>query len=75
MSAALLRERCGARPEALRLLAALHDRHGLSARGHDRVLRVARTLADLAGAAEVEPEHVRGAIALRTDDSPEALAA
>jgi predicted ATPase with chaperone activity len=39
------------------------------------VLRVARTLADLAGSADVEPEHVRGAIALRTDDAPEALAA
>ena len=35
------------RPSALRLLYELHDRHRLTARGHGRVLRVARTLADL----------------------------
>ena len=54
-------------PEALRTLGALHDREGLSARGHGRVLRVARTVADLAGSDRVETEHVEEAAALRID--------
>jgi magnesium chelatase family protein len=54
---------------ALRLLADLYDRHTLSARGHTRILRVARTVADLDGAHEVEDEHVAIATSLRFDDS------
>ena len=34
------------------------DRLGLSARAYDRVLKVARTIADLAGAEAVNEEHV-----------------
>ena len=55
-----------ATPSALRLLYELHDREALSARGHARVLRVARTLADLAGADEVGAEHVAAAAHHRT---------
>ena len=40
----------------------------LSARGFDRVRRVARTLADLGGAAEVRAEHVAEAVAHRRSD-------
>ena len=56
-------------PSALRLLAELYDRHSLSARGHTRILRVARTVADLDGADAVENEHVSIAASLRFDDS------
>jgi len=59
---------------ALRRLYDLHDAYGLSARGHHRVLRVARTVADLAGADRVDVEHVATALALRTD-SPDLAAA
>jgi magnesium chelatase family protein len=58
-------------PGALRLLAELYDRHSLSARGHTRILRVARTVADLDGVDAVEGEHVSIAASLRFDDSHE----
>jgi len=55
---------------ALRLLGELYDRHTLSARGHTRILRVARTVADLDGSDVVGPEHISVATSLRLDDSP-----
>ena len=56
--------------DALDLLARLHDSQALSARGQGRVLRVARTLADLAGEARVAPDHVLAAAALRAGFEP-----
>ena len=46
-------------------LVAGHHRLGLSGRGHDRVVRVARTIADLKGARDVGPDHVAAALAFR----------
>jgi magnesium chelatase family protein len=70
MTPRMVRELVGATPSALRLLYELHDRDGLSARGHHRVLRVARTAADLEGSDVVGPEHVAAALAHRTDAAP-----
>ncbi len=50
---------------ARRALARAYDGGGLSARGHDRVLRVARTIADLADREAVGLEDVLHALALR----------
>jgi magnesium chelatase family protein len=50
------------------LLAAAVHRLALSARAYGKVLRVARTIADLAGSAAVRPEHVGEAIGLRVLD-------
>jgi magnesium chelatase family protein len=52
-------------PAAESLLAEAVDTHGLSGRGFDRVLKVARTIGDLAGTEHVEPEHVVEALAYR----------
>jgi len=49
-----------------RLLAEAYERLRLSGRGHERVLRVARTLADLDGAGTVSASHLEGALALRS---------
>lgn len=51
--------------EATQLLAAAVERSALTARGYDRIRRVARTLADLEGAAAVDDGHVAEALALR----------
>jgi magnesium chelatase family protein len=50
---------------AAALLGRAVDRLGLSARAHDRLLRVARTIADLAGADRVAAEHLAEAIGYR----------
>ena len=60
-----LRRLCPVAPEAARLLGAAMTRLGLSARGHDRALRVARTIADLAGAVTIGTEHCAEAVQYR----------
>ncbi len=60
-----VRRICSPPPEAERLLAAAMSRLGLSARGHDRVLRVARTIADLEDEERIAAAHVAEAIQYR----------
>ena len=52
-------------PEAASMLAAAVGRSALTARGYDRIRRVARTLADLGGDEEIGVDHVGEALALR----------
>ena len=61
----LLRRLCPIPAEAQRLLAAAMTRLGLSARGHDRVVRVARTIADLAAVETIATEHCAEALQYR----------
>ena len=65
MSGRQTRRHCALPPDAARLLALAMTRLGLSARAHDRLLRVARTIADLAGADAIAAEHVSEAVQYR----------
>jgi magnesium chelatase family protein len=58
-----------------RLLATTYEKGVLSARGHHRVLRVARTIADLAGRERVGGQDLALALSLRHDESTRADAA
>lgn len=69
LDARLLRAHVQLGATARRALAQAYDRGGLSARGHDRVLRVARTIADLADRDAVELGDVLQALALRTRET------
>jgi magnesium chelatase family protein len=68
MSADLVARHCRLDAGAQRLLDAAFERLGLSARALHRVLKVARTLADLAGADGIASPHVAEAIQLRSLD-------
>jgi magnesium chelatase family protein len=65
MSGRQTRRHCALPPEGARLLGLAVTRLGLSVRAHDRLLRVARTIADLEGAEAIAPEHVAEAIQYR----------
>ena len=65
LASADLAAHCQVGSVARRTLMTAVDRLGLSARGFHRALRVARTIADLAGSDLVEDQHVREALNLR----------
>jgi magnesium chelatase family protein len=65
-----LREHLRARADGLDLLRRAVEELGLSARAYDRILKVARTIADLDGRAEVELEDISEAIGYRVLDRP-----
>jgi magnesium chelatase family protein len=60
-----LEAHCRTEPNAQALLERMSERLGLSARGYHRLLKVARTIADLDGAALLGPAHVSEAASLR----------
>ena len=68
MTSRQLRRWCVLDPESQGLLKNAMEELGLSARAHDRILRVARTIADIEGTSEIEPGHLTEAIGYRSLD-------
>jgi magnesium chelatase family protein len=68
MTGRLVRKHCPLDPEGQAVLKEAMEGLGLSARAHDRILRVARTIADLAGSERIDQGHVAEAVGYRTLD-------
>jgi magnesium chelatase family protein len=68
MSTRQVRSHCELGPDAERLLERAMQQQGLTARAHDRILKVARTVADLEGAENLAVSHLAEAIQYRTLD-------
>jgi magnesium chelatase family protein len=68
MNTRQIRAYCELNPDAERLLERAMQQQGLTARAHDRILKVARTIADLDGAEHLAVPHLAEAIQYRTLD-------
>jgi magnesium chelatase family protein len=68
MTSRLVREHCKLDAESTSYLSHAMEQMNFSARAHDRILKVARTLADLGGSEAIGSEHILEAIQYRTLD-------
>src|SRR5205823_4581019 len=68
MTSRQLRRHCPLDAEGKGLLKNAMEELGLSARAHDRILRVARTIGDMEGSADILPQHLVEAIGYRSLD-------
>lgn len=73
MNTKALNTYCALTPECEELMHQAFDSMGLTARSYDRILRVARTIADLEGAEDIGAEHIAEAIQYRTYDFRDGL--
>jgi magnesium chelatase family protein len=68
MSSRQIRTYCDLGTDSERMLERAMQQQGLSARGHDRILKVARTIADMEANPQIESKHIAEAIQYRTLD-------
>lgn len=59
---------CALTPEAMAILKRAMEKNDMSARAYDRILKVARTIADLDGAENIGPQHISEAVNYRSLD-------
>jgi magnesium chelatase family protein len=65
MGPAEIRQFCGVDQTSTNLLKSAMQQMQLSARGYHRILKLARTIADLAGSAQIQTTHIAEAIQYR----------
>lgn len=68
MTSRLIRKYCALDAECTQMIKDAMEKIGLSARAYDRILKVSRTIADLAGEPNIKPEHLAEAINYRSLD-------
>ena len=68
MSPRHLRKHCVLSPDCEKIMENAVTKLGFSARGYDRILKVARTIADLSGESDLGPKHLSEAVQYRTLD-------
>lgn len=68
LNSRLMKQYCALSPESLAILKTAMDKYDMSARAYDRILKVARTIADLAASPAIEPAHIAEAINYRNLD-------
>ncbi len=68
MSSRHIKQYCQLAPDGQRLLSRAMDKYGLSARAYDRILKLARTIADLDNSADITTTHIAEAINYRNLD-------
>ena len=68
MTPRLLRKYCALDPESMELLKEAVTNLSLSARAYDRILKVARTIADLVGTPKIQVDHLAEAVQYRALD-------
>ena len=66
MTPPMIGQYCALDETCEKIMHSAFDRLGLTGRSHDRILRVARTIADLDGAENIRPEHIAEAIQYRS---------